>query len=526
MARSFLILAIVLGVCVGRCFGARLQSVEAHGNETGTVTSLWTLDDSLRETGKPALCDPALVKSGCKALSEADSETTCSVAEIAVKIASNSVSVRQFLEDIHVKVSPTESEVDVDCMALCKGVVASIAPKSLPPTSDVGCRYLRSKKSTVCDIDLSPQTMKDVNFDDKTPDFHSGHPIHPNDRPATNEALAVEKAKRVADRIAEAQKEAEKGTSLASVIDYSATYEDVVPSEAKLLIANLFRIYPLITIDFVDEDDEEITPEQQSKDSLLLLSEDAEAEVAGCSKRYCRDKHDCEYEDCAPCDFCKDMENYDYDDTPSRRRRRRYLEEEDYDGRRRRRTREKSKYIEVDPHDKYWYDDVEEINIKAQAYVAQAWREAPDDVDVLWKWFGEDSGYARRQVDKVLASLGKMLSNVDYMLGDECEKSTYAYVYPEGPESRTKKGRFIFFLCQVYFDSGKGEKIETITHEGSHHATAFTDDVCAEDKHGECLEKAYGRDTCKWVAKHDPDKALENADNYCYYINDMHKYYK
>ena len=54
--------------------------------------------------------------------------------------------------------------------------------------------------------------------------------------------------------------------------------------------------------------------------------------------------------------------------------------------------------------------------------------------------------------------------------------------------------------------------METLVHEGSHHATAFTEDVTFGTR------KAYGRTTCQEVAKTDPHKALDNADNFCYYI--------
>lgn len=74
-------------------------------------------------------------------------------------------------------------------------------------------------------------------------------------------------------------------------------------------------------------------------------------------------------------------------------------------------------------------------------------------------------------------------------------------------------GRFVFYLCPLYFKRPH-EMVETLVHEGSHHATAYTDDV---DFRG---SKAYGRRTCQDLAQAEPLKALKNADNFCYYIQD------
>jgi len=167
--------------------------------------------------------------------------------------------------------------------------------------------------------------------------------------------------------------------------------------------------------------------------------------------------------------------------------------------------------------------EVERVSVKAQAYVATAIRKASQDSQILETWMGSSSESTRAQMLKVLNSLSVMLSHVDYRTGPQCDEDTYAYVYPSGRWSKAG-GNFIFFLCDLYFDSDEGAKIETLTHEGSHHAVAYTDDICLgkENRDGECKgETAYGRDTCKLLAKTDPEKAQNNADNFCYYINDI-----
>merc|ERR1719454_1433205 len=56
--------------------------------------------------------------------------------------------------------------------------------------------------------------------------------------------------------------------------------------------------------------------------------------------------------------------------------------------------------------------------------------------------------------------------------------------------------------------------VETLVHEGSHHASAFTDDVNFNG------QTAYGRPLCERLAQQNPSLALKNADSFCYYIQD------
>merc|ERR1712048_806924 len=99
------------------------------------------------------------------------------------------------------------------------------------------------------------------------------------------------------------------------------------------------------------------------------------------------------------------------------------------------------------------------------------------------------------------------------------------YVDPEGnecadpyddPDCRmTKKGEFVFYMCPLSIKVPHSELIETMTHEASHHAMAYTDDVEFEG------DTAYGRSTCQRLAEKKPARALNNADNFCYYVQDV-----
>jgi len=108
----------------------------------------------------------------------------------------------------------------------------------------------------------------------------------------------------------------------------------------------------------------------------------------------------------------------------------------------------------------------------------------------------------------------------------ECSATTYAYVYPTAyktcstsqvmskPCTKTAGGQFVFYLCPYYFQV-PNEMVETLVHEGSHHASAYLDDVSFQGA------TAYGRQACTSLARSKPRSAVKNADNFCYYVQDV-----
>jgi hypothetical protein len=179
---------------------------------------------------------------------------------------------------------------------------------------------------------------------------------------------------------------------------------------------------------------------------------------------------------------------------------------------------------------------IKRVEQKSIAYIATAVREfnRKGTKRHMDKWFGRsayDHAASRNKVKKVLQSVNQMLSHVWYVYpGPQCSSNTYAYVYPHGykcdnkadtktrPCTKSRSGKFIFYMCQLTMRSPESVQIETLTHEGSHHATAFTDDVCM-DNSNPCSQTAYGRSPCQRLASRNPTKALKNAD--CYYIQDI-----
>jgi len=143
------------------------------------------------------------------------------------------------------------------------------------------------------------------------------------------------------------------------------------------------------------------------------------------------------------------------------------------------------------------------------------------------KWFGtNDDQVTRAEIKRVLNGLSKMLTNIEYIYpGEHCTENTYGYVFPASPWNKNPStDQYITYLCPYYFKVPVGEQVETILHEGSHHHMMATDDSEYEGR------TMYGRSLCKKVASDCTAsgtvesgpcmKARENADTFCYFIND------
>merc|ERR1740121_286234 len=140
----------------------------------------------------------------------------------------------------------------------------------------------------------------------------------------------------------------------------------------------------------------------------------------------------------------------------------------------------------------------------------------------MMKWFGTVDRRSQQEMRRVITGVHGLLSNVDYVYpGSRCQANVFAYVYPNPPYNKNSRGQYIFNLCSLYMRSSLQEQIETLVHEGSHHHTMNTNDVCLTGE-GKGCQKAYGRTLCQRLAKAAPTKALKNADNFCYFVNDAY----
>jgi len=89
---------------------------------------------------------------------------------------------------------------------------------------------------------------------------------------------------------------------------------------------------------------------------------------------------------------------------------------------------------------------------------------------------------------------------IAYCDGSECTPNVYAYVYPGDAR------RNVYFCSLFYKNTDLKELINTPVHEISHFsAVAATRDI------------TYGENSCKQLARSNPDQAISNADNLGYF---------
>ena len=140
------------------------------------------------------------------------------------------------------------------------------------------------------------------------------------------------------------------------------------------------------------------------------------------------------------------------------------------------------------------------------------------------RWFGE---YSRASAEDVRATLksvvrairsGNVTAQCDQITQIGCDGGEYAWVYPNEP--------YLMHLCPPFFTlpplaalepgarrSDNGTREGTIVHELSHFLrVAGTDDHC------------YSRSACTAMAANDVRRAIDNADSYQYYTEDVTYY--
>ncbi len=146
---------------------------------------------------------------------------------------------------------------------------------------------------------------------------------------------------------------------------------------------------------------------------------------------------------------------------------------------------------------------------------------AVGDTSDYQRWFGD---YSRQNAERVRATLksmatafrsGAVTAQCDPVGPDGCDPGDYAWVYANEP--------YLIHLCPQFFDlpplsvlrpgdrrSDNGTREGTIVHELSHFLhVAGTEDHC------------YSRTECSRMAQSDTRRAIENADSYQYFTEDV-----
>lgn len=412
-----------------------------------------------------ALCATEIVTSTCGMLGSLPMATSSS---LKAMLSANEASINEAWEALGL------SQTSVACEELCHRTVGTLSGlTTLPPASDLACYATAGQ--VVCDLDVSQRRLETLVPREDLPDFHDG----------LQEPDSSEKGHGQEESVNMVQ------PSNTKPLQYTTL-------EILVRIANLFRIFPYMEVSVTATDEAASSLVQKPKGRGDLS---------------------------------------------------------------------------------HWKVDVQQRNAEAQAYVTNAIRKLMlsegNAALVTAKWFGdkEDTdGTKKAAILRVLNSVAAMLTSVDYVFpGQTCTPQKYAYVYPSGEGSKDTTGKYLFHLCQLYFDRPL-EQIEVLTHEGSHHAVAYTSDVCVDELFGGaapvytelplsrlgapprlggqyntpeggqmevvsigpgdvvrfevspadgCKKKAYGRGLCERLAQEDGQKALRNADNLCYFIQDM-----
>ena len=146
------------------------------------------------------------------------------------------------------------------------------------------------------------------------------------------------------------------------------------------------------------------------------------------------------------------------------------------------------------------------------------------DTPEYTRWFGD---YSPRNAETVRGTLkavvsairgGAVTAQCDATGVEGCEGGTYAWVYAGAP--------YHMYLCPPFFQlpvlaalqpgsrrSDNGTREGTLVHELSHFSrVGATEDHC------------YSRSECADMASRDPRRAIENADSYQYFTEDVTYY--
>jgi Lysine-specific metallo-endopeptidase len=133
--------------------------------------------------------------------------------------------------------------------------------------------------------------------------------------------------------------------------------------------------------------------------------------------------------------------------------------------------------------------------VKKQAL--QRWNS--QDQRLFLTWFGTTSSSARdaiqKRIDSVL-KLNQAYKTTNFRAASPSKPGVFAYVHPQDTSR--------IYLDREFFRAGGTERGGTLAHEMSHFQG--TDD------------HTYGPEPCKKLARQSPTKAMQNADNFEFYL--------
>lgn len=147
-----------------------------------------------------------------------------------------------------------------------------------------------------------------------------------------------------------------------------------------------------------------------------------------------------------------------------------------------------------------------EVHRASYHYVVAAITDLNNSPERVKKWFGSERSDEAARVFKVMKN---SLENDVFTYNFNC-KPEYGLAY-----AYTHFNSHLIFLCPAYHPqgifSGSENKVGTIVHEIAHARVSKRDII-------------YGRWGCKNLARDEPYKALNNADNYAYFVETLYPF--
>jgi len=149
-------------------------------------------------------------------------------------------------------------------------------------------------------------------------------------------------------------------------------------------------------------------------------------------------------------------------------------------------------------------EDALEMLDAAQGCIAR-WN--PEDRRRFKEWFGDDSEETRQRVAAKFAVTRERLRTATILHSSDAAPNDYAYV--------KRKDSSRMYMDEKFWETnraGPDRQGGVVLHEATH----YEDGAGTRDqKFGD--GKAYGRDTARELARVDPERAQNNADNYEYH---------
>lgn len=435
------------------------------------------------------LCDESVVASTCQVFNsitqtdvEAERETSGTIVSALtlsdfffVQVGTVSTFLKTYLglDSVSAPVgfeTETVAPIAVMCADLCASIISKIPDPDKADTSDTACFVHPTKHTSVCDVNVSVKGLQDIHFDSNT--------NLPN-----LERMSLKEVVQDSNGMSKVTAKARKG------------FGTMTNMQLLIATANAFHIFPLAsTLGF----------------HSFIKSKQKNDGDEGCKKKDCTLSAHCyaRFKLCNMCEMCGGTKQGGTD------------------------------FV--------WNLDKELQALRtgaiAQAFVAQAIRamNLAHGRKLVQAWFGSSKLEVRKELMRILLGLNNVLANVKYIkVSQGCRNNRFAFVEPERPGDLSRKsdkfknkyGQYLVFLCNLFYDSSVGVQLETLLHEGSHHWPMAREDMCTNGnendfatKQKQCNGMAYGRQASLKLTDTSWKKAIKNADNIAYFVNDVYKY--